>query len=142
VSRNSSAVDEISVETPNPELVERPSKRTYSLEYKLKVLEEARLCQGKRGALSALLRREGIYGSVLKAWQQQYAQGGVGALRPKKPGPPPNRSPLEAENERLRRENERLLEKLAKAELIIEVQKKVSRILDELPKKDGPEKSS
>jgi transposase-like protein len=129
-------------EVPDPELVERPVKRNFSLDYKLKILEQARLCTGKRGALAALLRKEGLYTSHVRDWQQQYAQGGVEALRPKKPGPPQTRSPLEAENERLRRENERLQEKLAQAEVIIEVQKKVSRILEELPKKDEPGKCS
>ena len=82
-----------------------------------------------------------MFSSTLRNWRQQYREGGLEALKNKRPGPRPNRDPLEVENERLRRENERLAERLTQAELIIEVQKKVARLLEELPKKQPDEGS-
>jgi transposase-like protein len=113
----------------DPEVPEKPVRRRFTAEYKLRILREAEACQ-QHGELGALLRREGLYSSHLTTWRQQRDQGVLDALEPKRRGrkrQPVN--PLTAENERLRRENERLATRLKQAETIIDVQKKVSEIL-------------
>jgi len=82
------------------------------------------------GSLGALLRREGLYSSNLTAWRRQRDAGTLSALTPQKRGrKTPGRDPLRLENTQLRKENERLTRRLRQAELIIDVQKKVSQIL-------------
>jgi transposase-like protein len=112
---------------PDPEVVAK--RRRFTAEYKLRVLEEADQCQAA-GAIGALLRREGLYSSHLSKWRQQRAAGQLRGLRPKKRGHKPD--PQAAELARLQRENERLQARLEQAETIIEVQKKLCRLL-ELP---------
>ena len=75
----------------------------------------------------ALLRREGIYTSQISKWRKLRTKGALAALAPKLSGPKPD--PLQAENDALRKENARLLARLAQAETIIDVQKKVAALL-------------
>jgi transposase len=113
----------------NPEVPEKPVRRRFTAEYKLRILREAEACQ-RHGELGALLRREGLYSSHLTTWRQQRDQGALHALQAKRRGRKPQPiNPLAAENERLQRENERLATRLKQAETIIDVQKKVSEIL-------------
>jgi transposase-like protein len=77
-----------------------------------------------------LLRREGLYSSHLTNWRRQRERGELDGLSPQKRGPKPD--PQAVELARLQRENERLQERLRKAELIIDVQKKVAQMLGEL----------
>lgn len=115
--------------TPDPEVPEKPVRRRFTAEYKLRILREAEACQ-QHGELGALLRREGLYSSHLTTWRQQRDQGALDALQAKRRGRKPQPAhPLAVENERLRRENERLAARLKQAETIIDVQKKVSEIL-------------
>lgn len=82
------------------------------------------------GSLGALLRREGLYSSNLTTWRLQRDRGVLSALTPKKRGRKGSgRDPLLAENDKLRKENDRLASRLRQAEIIIDVQKKVSQIL-------------
>ena len=124
----------------DPEVVESAMRRRFSAEYKLRILQLADSCT-ESGSLGVLLRREGLYASNLTTWRRQRDEGTLEALSPKKRGPKtvePN--PLTAENEHLRRENERLSKRLRQAELIIDVQKKVSQMLGitlESPKNEG-----
>jgi regulator of replication initiation timing len=74
-----------------------------------------------------LLRREGLYSSNITNWRRQRERGELTGLTAKKRGPKVD--PQAAENVRLRRENERLKKRLEQAELIIDVQKKVSQLL-------------
>jgi transposase len=108
------------------EVVEKAKRRQYSAEYKLRILGEVDACQGK-GQVGALLRREGLYSSLVSKWRQQGEQGSLEGLGSHKRGP--KGDPQAAEMARLKRENERLRERLRKAELIIEVQKKVAQML-------------
>lgn len=113
----------------DPEVLERPQRRRFSAEYKQRILAQADGCDGA-GQLGELLRREGLYSSLLSTWRQQRAKGALDALAPKKRGRKPRDSdPLIEENRRLQRENQRLVERLRQAEVIIEVQKKVAEIL-------------
>ena len=127
------------VEARDPEVVAKTERQRFTVEDKLRVLKAADACT-KQGELGALLRREGIYRSTLKDWRRRYARGGVEALKPKKPGMKPKTNRLEAENELLRRELGQAQQRLARAEIIIEVQKKVSKILeDQAQTKEGKE---
>jgi transposase len=108
---------------PDPAVPERPVRRRFTAEYKIRILREADRSTGP-GQLGALLRREGLYSSHLNTWRQQREQGTLAGLAPKRRGPKPKpNAPLIAENERLIRENQRLTAKLRQAEAIIEVQK-------------------
>jgi len=113
----------------NPEVAEKAKRRRFDAAYKLRVLEEADRCT-EPGLLGELLRREGLYSSHLATWRRQREQGVLDALGPRKRGRKPKRKDAVAlENERLTRENKRLAERLRQAEVIIDVQKKVSEML-------------
>jgi len=104
-------------------------RRRFTAEYKLRVLREADGCIGS-GQLGELLRREGLYSSHLSTWRRQRDEGTLAGLTPKRRGRKANPdAPLIAENERLKRETQRLTAKLRQAETIIEIQKKLSEIL-------------
>jgi len=117
-------------EIPAVEVPEKPVRRTFSVEYKLQILAEAEGCTGP-GQLGELLRREGLYSSHLSTWRRQRDEGVLAGLAPKRRGRKAKpKNPLAEENARLQRENRRLTEKLRQAELIIDVQKKVSEMLN------------
>lgn len=119
----------LTVAHPNPEVPDKAVRRRFTAEYKLRILTLADACR-EPGSLGVLLRREGLYASNLKTWRQQRERGVLSALTPKKRGRKESvRNPLVAENEKLRRENERITKRLRQAEIIIDVQKKVSQIL-------------
>lgn len=120
--------------TPDPELVERPRRRTFTGAYKLEVLREADACE-KPGEIGALLRREGLYTSHLSAWRKQREEGALKALQ--KPRGRPKPDPRDAQIERLRRRAERAEAELAKARKVIEVQGNVSALLEELLQAGG-----
>ena len=111
------------------EVLERPMRRKYSVEYKLKILKEADGCT-QPGQIGALLRREGLFSSNLTAWRRQRDKGVFAGLSPRKRGRKPNM--VDSRDLRIReleRENERIKKRLKNAEIIIEFQKKVSEIL-------------
>jgi len=64
---------------PDPELVERARRRRFTAEYKLRILREADACS-KPGEIGALLRREGLYSSLLTEWRRQRERGSLAAL--------------------------------------------------------------
>ncbi len=90
---------------------------------------EADAAGSETGAIGALLRREGLYSSHLTKWRQDRKSSIQRGLEPRRRGPKSKRSPLGDENQKLQRDNERLTEQLRKAELIIDVQKKVAALL-------------
>ena len=112
---------------PDPEVVPKAKRRQFTAKYKLRILEEADRCT-ERGQIGELLRREGLYSSHLSKWRQQRARGQLQGLAPKKRGRK-GRDPATAELARLRRENKRLRAELEKAEIIIDVQKKLAQLL-------------
>ena len=127
-------------ERPSTEVITRGARRRFTAEYKLRILREVEACRGT-GEIGALLRREGLYSSNLSKWRQQRARGELEGLAEQRRGP--KEDPQAVENARLKRENERLREELRKAQLIIDVQKKVSQLLG-MPlddqEKEGPPK--
>lgn len=112
------------------EVVVKPKRRQHTAEYKLRILREVDECTGK-GEVGAILRREGLYSSLISKWREQREQGSLNGLGGQRRGPKVD--PNAAELVRLQRENKRLKEKLERAELIIDVQKKVARLIGETP---------
>jgi transposase-like protein len=113
---------------PDPEVVEKASRRRFTAQYKLGVLEEAD--RGEPGEIGALLRREGLYSSHLTTWRRQREAGALAGLTPRQRGR--RAQPVDVQGARvaeLEREVERLRQRLLQAETIIEVQKKVSLLL-------------
>jgi transposase len=121
--------DSVTHARPDPEVVAKAKRRTYTAEYKQRILAEAETVAATRGALGALLRREGLYSSLLAYWRRERADGILEALTPRKRGPKSKRNPLEEENQKLRRQNALLSEDLRKAHIIIDVPKKVAALL-------------
>ena len=115
---------------PSSEVLEKPVRRRFTVEYKARILAEADDCTGP-GELGELLRREGLYSSHLATWRRQRDEGALAGLTPKRRGRQAKaKNPLAEEVARLQRENQRLKEQLRQAELIIDVQKKVSEMLN------------
>ncbi len=111
---------------PDPEVVEKAKRRRFSAEYRLRVLKQADACKAP-GELGALLRREGLYSSLLVTWRRQREAGALREMRNRKRGPKPRL--VDPRVKQLEKENARLLRKLKQAETIIAVQKKVAEIL-------------
>jgi len=131
----------VEVPRPDPEVVAKPRRRAFTAEYKRRILNEADAARFS-GTIGALLRREGLYSSHLVTWRRERDAGILEALTPQKRGPKSKRHPLEDENQKLRRQNERLTEQLRKAEIIIDVQKKVAALLGRpIPPLDPEENS-
>lgn len=128
----------LTLNMPDPEVTPKAKRRTFSAEYKLRILDEASACRtpGERGAL---LRREGLYSSHLTNWRRELRDGALAGLKPKTRGR--KRDPLAAENAQLKREIVRLQTKLERAETIIEVQKKLSQLLG-LPTRNETDETS
>lgn len=117
-----------SSQTPDPEVPARAKSRTYSAAYKARILTEYESLD--KAGKGALLRREGLYTSLISAWRLQRDQGALQALA--KPAGRPQADPVDRENARLRKENERLRAELDKARKVIEVQGKLSALLGQL----------
>ena len=110
----------------DPEVVAKPERRIYTAEYKRRILAQADAAKEK-GDIAKLLRREGLYSSTLASWRRE-RESALDKAFTQKRGPEPKRNALAGENERLRQQNQHL-EELRKAELIIEIQKKVAMLL-------------
>ncbi len=111
---------------PDPEVPERPTRRRFTAEYKLRILKEADAAT-EPGEIGAMLRREGLYSSHLVDWRRQRDAGALVALG--RPRGRPRPDPKDREISRLRTDNDRLRRRLGQAEKIIEVQGKVSELL-------------
>jgi transposase-like protein len=113
----------------SPELSDRPRRRTFTAQDKLRILAETDRA-ADTGGIGAVLRREGLYSSTLTDWRRQRNAGAFSALAPGKRGPKtaePN--PLAAELALVQRDNSRLQRRLTRAEAIIDRQKKVAELL-------------
>ena len=125
------------------EVTEKARRRRFSAEYKLRIIEEADSCI-EPGQVGELLRREGLYSSHLTLWRKQRQEGSLRGLAPRKRGRKERpKNPLAKRVSELERENEALRNRIKQAELIIDVQKKVSQILGApLKTPDGSEDGS
>jgi transposase len=115
-------------DVPDPQVPERARRRTYTAKYKRDILSEYDgLDRQGRGAL---LRREGLYTSLVSAWREQREKGVLAALARPAGAPPASASDKDAA--RLRKENDRLAGELDTARQVIAIQGKLSALLDQL----------
>ncbi len=127
---------------PDPEVVAKAKRRRFTGAYKQRILVEADAAK-TTGTLGALLRRERLYSSLLVTWRRERDAGILKGLSPAKRGPKSKQNPLDAEVDKLRRQNARLTEDLRKAGIIIDVQKKLASLLEALASQEqAPGKSA
>jgi transposase-like protein len=111
------------------EVLAKPVRRRFTVEYKRRIVKEADSCSGS-GEVGALLRREGLYSSHLSAWRAARDRGELAGSAPMKRGPAPK--PVDPRDKRiveLERENRKLARRAERAEALVAVQKKVSELL-------------
>ena len=126
VSNNNQAQNSI----PDPEVSGKATRRRFTAQYKIRILQEADNCTDF-GQIGSLLRREGLYASSLTTWRRQKERGALDALSAKRRGPKKKKTDIETRYiSKLERENHAIRQKLKQAETIIEVQKKISEILN------------
>lgn len=123
------------VSRPDPEV--RPARQSYPAAYKLKILAEIDAAESK-SARGEIMRREGLYSSLLSEWRKQRDRGALEAMRSKRPGP--KGDPVRAENARLRERVAELEAELATAEELIDAQGKVSALLQQHSRKSAGQK--
>ena len=137
---NPIAERELGVSGASLESVPPKTRRRFSASERLRLLKaaEAAVASGERGALAALLRREGIYSSHLSAWRQQFGARGAAGLVPQKPGRKPKLDAKDRELLAVSKELAKVQHKLRVAHALIDLQKKAHEILGlALPEFDG-----
>jgi transposase-like protein len=127
-----------SVAAPDGPRAGRPKRRTFTAEYKLRILGEYENAPDPQHR-NALLRREGIYTSTISEWRRARDTAARGAIPERKPGRPA-RDAAETENERLRKENEKLAAELARTKAALEVVGKAHALLELLSESADSEK--
>jgi transposase-like protein len=133
------AVDGESPALSQTEVVVRPTRRRFTGKYKARILREVERCKGS-GEIGALLRREALYASHLVTWRRQLEADGAGGLSRKRGRKIDPEAGSARKIAQLERANQRLAERLRKAEFIIEFQKKMA-ILWATPNPDGSEEN-
>jgi transposase len=126
-------------EVPDPELVEQAKRRTFTAEYKARILVEADAC-ARPGEIGELLRREGLYTSHLTYWRKQRKDGALKEL-----GKPRGRKPADTRDAQiaaLTRRAERAEAELAKMKRVVEIQGNVSALLEEMLGADSASRST
>ena len=106
----------------------RPRRRAFTADYKMRILTQYEQLDDPRER-GALLRREGLYTSHISEWRKARDKGAAGGLA-EKPAGRPGRSAAEAENERLRKENEKLAAELARTKAALDVVGKAHALLE------------
>ncbi len=123
------SIPSLPLNPPDPEVPQKSTRRRFTVEYKLNILQQAGACRDERG-IGALLQKDGLHSSRLTTWRRQRDTAILSGLKPKQRGRKANPiHPLQVENLQLRKENSRLQRRLKKAELIIDIQKKISQML-------------
>lgn len=138
--RSEPQLREVSERDRNLETVAKRHRRVFSAADKLRIVKEADQClaSGKRGALGAMLRREGIYSSLVSSWRTQLGAHGAAGLAAKKAGRKPKLTEAERINAQLVKRNAELERKLHVANVLIALQKKAHELLGiALPESDG-----
>lgn len=121
--------DAVRVEdVPDPQVPERAKRRTYTAQYKADILAEYE--QADRAGRGALMRREGLYSSLISEWRKQADKGALDALGKTRGRPPAD--PVERENARLKARVAKLESDLDTSRRVIEVQGKLSALLEQL----------
>ncbi len=113
---------------PDPDL-EKRTRRVFTTEYKLSVIQRADACE--HGELGALLRKEKLYSSQLTQWRREFAEQGVEGLKKSVPGPKPGKTTDQRRIEQLEKENQRLKKQLEIKDNCIALQKKVLTLIEQ-----------
>lgn len=124
---------------PDPELIEQAKRRSFTAEYKARILAEADACT-KPGEVGELLRREGLYTSHLTYWRKQRKEGALKEL-----GQPRGRKPGDRRDQEiatLKRKLDRSEAELAKMRRVVEIQGNLSALLDEMLGTDSASRST
>lgn len=118
----------VSDDRPNPEVTDHRRRRRYTESYKRKIVEEvSALRSSGNGQIGSYLRKEGIYYSMVMKWERKLSQGSQGISRIGRKQK--SREEFELEIHKLKKELKRAKKKLAKSELLIEIQKKISKMI-------------
>jgi len=123
------------VSRPDPEV--RASNRSYAPKYKLAVLAEIDAVE-TRGEVGEIMRREGLYSSLISEWRKQRERGALEAMSGRRPGR--KSDAVAAENARLRHLVDKLEGELATASELIEAQGKVSALLQQISRRSAEQK--
>lgn len=115
--------------TADPAL-EKRTRRTFTADYKLRIITEANAC--RHGELGALLRKENLYSNQLADWRREYAERGVVGLAKSAPGPAPSKTPDQRRIEQLEKEQKRLIRELEIANDCLDLQKKAMSMFEHL----------
>jgi transposase-like protein len=120
---------EVAVVAEDVQVAAKPRRRTYTAEYKRRVLKEADACAAP-GAIGALLRREGLYSSLLVEWRRARGRGELAALAPKKRGrrPAPG-DPRDQQIRELERQLAQMTGRAERAEILVDAQKNLAVLL-------------
>ena len=124
---------------PDPELVEQAKRRSFTAEYKARILAEVDACT-RPGEVGELLRREGLYTSHLTYWRKQRRDGALREL-----GKPRGRKPVDRRDQEivaLKRKLERSEAELTKMKRVVEIQGNVSALLEEMLGSDSAPRST
>ena len=111
---------------PSPEVSDKIARRRFTVEYKMKILQAADECK-VYGDIGALLRREGLYSTHLCIWRRQRQEGSLSGLLGKKRGR--KASDVTPQVKQLQKDKAQLERRLERAQIIIDIQKKVSELL-------------
>jgi transposase len=127
-----------SVATPDGPRASRPRRRTFTAEYKTRILDEYENASSPQER-NALLRREGLYTAAISEWRRARDAAASAPVPERKPGRPA-RDAAEAENERLRKENEKLAAELARTKAALEIVGKAHALLELISESADSEK--
>ena len=120
---------EVAVVAEDVQVAAKPRRRTYTAEYKRRILKEADACTAP-GAIGALLRREGLYSSLLVEWRRARGRGELAALAPKKRGRKP--TPVDPRDRKileLERQLAQMTGRAERAEVLVDAQKNLAALL-------------
>ncbi len=121
---------------------DKPGRRQFQPEYKLRILQEIDSNRGTRGAIGDILRREGLYASQVAMWKRELETQLAEGIKARKRGPKVDPTiPLKKDIDRLARQNVRLKEDLRRARLIIDAQKKIAEMFPEPPLEEDEERN-
>lgn len=126
------------------QIEDKPGRRRFEPEYKLRILQEIDAHRDQRGAVGEILRREGLYASQVAVWKRELEAQLAEGIKARKRGPKPDPSiPLKKDIDRLTRRNARLEEENRQMRLIIAAQKKIAEMFPgSSPKETDPTSES
>ncbi len=128
--------------TRSERVEDKPGRRQYPPEYKLRILQEIDTNRGTRGSIGEILRREGLYASQVAMWKRDLEAQLAEGIKARKRGPKADPTiPLKKDINRLGRQNARLKEELRRARLIIDAQKKIAEMFPEPSLEENEEES-